>query len=119
MAHPDISGSLHLLGSEFITLYVEEGEEEWVYVEPACPGEVMSTVPCVGSYCRLVLPDRRRFTGRITRVVEYQRTRIILWVEHPYSPAIVTIAVPYPDYEGTRWWYVGLLRWFGQSPKIN
>ncbi|KAI9062470.1 hypothetical protein FKP32DRAFT_1604315 [Trametes sanguinea] len=95
------------------TLYVEEEEEEWVYVEPARPGEIMGAVPCVGSYCRLVLPDRRRFTGRITRVVEYQRTRIILRVEHPYSPAIVTVAVPYPFYEGTRWWYVGLLRWFG------
>ncbi|KAI9058099.1 hypothetical protein FKP32DRAFT_1606998 [Trametes sanguinea] len=95
------------------TLYVEEEEEEWVYVEPARPREIMGAVPCVGSYCRLVLPDRRRFTGRITRVVEYQRTRIILRVEHPYSPAIVTVAVPYPFYEGTRWWYVGLLRWFG------
>ncbi|KAJ3007722.1 hypothetical protein NUW54_g3434 [Trametes sanguinea] len=95
------------------TLYVEEEEEEWVYIESARPGEVMSAVPCVGSYCCLVLPDRHQFTGRITCVVEYQRAHIVLWVKHPYSPAIVTIAVPYPFYDGTQWWYVGLLRWFG------
>ncbi|KAJ8490081.1 hypothetical protein ONZ51_g2528 [Trametes cubensis] len=67
----------------------------------------------VDDYCRLVLPDQRRFTGRITRVVEYQQTRIILWVEHPHSPASVTLAVPYAFFEGTRWWYIRLRSWLG------
>lgn len=84
-------------------------EDAWIGVEPAAlKVERMSFVPQAGNYCRLVLPDQRRFMGRITRVVEYQKTRIILWVEHPYSPACITLAVPYPFYEGTRWWYIRL-----------
>ncbi|KAL7280537.1 hypothetical protein ACG7TL_005472 [Trametes sanguinea] len=65
------------------------------------------------------VPDNRRFTGRITRVLEYQQTCIILRVEHPYSPAIVTLAVPYPFYEGTRWWYIRLRWWFGYLTPDN
>ncbi|KAL7278571.1 hypothetical protein ACG7TL_007570 [Trametes sanguinea] len=57
---------------------------------------MMEVIPRVGSFCQLVLPDNRRFTGRITRVLEYQQTRIILRVEHPYSPAIVTLAEQNP-----------------------
>ena len=94
----------------------EEVDERdvWVDVEPANK-EVRPRwfVPRVGSYCRLVLPDQRRFTGRITRVVEYQQTRIVLWVEHPHSPASVTLAVPYAFFEGTRWWYIRLRSWLG------
>ncbi|KAI0659864.1 hypothetical protein C8Q70DRAFT_1053677 [Cubamyces menziesii] len=94
----------------------EEVDERdvWVDVEPANK-EVRPRwfVPRVGSYCRLVLPDQRRFTGRITRVVEYQQTRIVLWVEHPHSPASVTLAVPYAFFEGTRWWYIWLRSWLG------
>lgn len=89
-------------------------EDAWVGVEPTSPKvQRMWFVPGVGSYCRLVLPDQRRFMGRITRVVEYQQTRIILWVEHPYSPASITLAVPYSFYEGTQWWYIWLRRLFG------
>ncbi|KAJ2999640.1 hypothetical protein NUW54_g6909 [Trametes sanguinea] len=91
---------------------VEVDEEGWEYVEPVGSSCMMKVVPCVGSFCQLVLPDNCRFTRRITRVLEYQQTRIILRVKHPYSPAIVTLAVPYPFYEGTRWWYIRLHRWF-------
>ena len=98
-----------------VALGEEVGEQEvWVNVEPTGK-EVRPRwfVPRVGSYCRLVLPDQRRFTGRISRVVEYQQTRVILWVEHPHSPASITLAVPYPFFEGTRWWYIRLRSWFG------
>ncbi|KAH9895921.1 hypothetical protein C8Q73DRAFT_780830 [Cubamyces lactineus] len=42
-----------------------------------------------------------------------KETRVILWVEHPHSPASITLAVPYPFFEGTRWWYIRLRSWFG------
>ncbi|KAL7281596.1 hypothetical protein ACG7TL_004913 [Trametes sanguinea] len=98
---------------------VEVDEEGWEYIEPVGSSHMMEVIPRVGSFCQLVLPDNRRFTGRITRVLEYQQTRIILRVEHPYSPAIVTLAVPYPFYEGTRWWYIRLRRWFGYLTPDN
>ena len=71
----------------------------------------MGFMPAVGNYCRLVFPNQRRFMARVSRVVEYQETRVILWVEHTYSPAGITVAVPYPFYEGTQWWYLRLM-WF-------
>ncbi|KAI0654533.1 hypothetical protein C8Q70DRAFT_1058307 [Cubamyces menziesii] len=102
-----------------VALGEEVGEQEvWVNVEPTGK-EVRPRwfVPRVGSYCRLVLPDQRRFTGRISRVVEYQQTRVILWVEHPHSPASITLAVPYPFFEGTRWWRVSFdVRRYKYSP---
>ncbi|KAI0653382.1 hypothetical protein C8Q70DRAFT_1059372 [Cubamyces menziesii] len=102
-----------------VALGEEVGEQEvWVNVEPTSK-EVRPRwfVPLVGNYCRLVLPDQRRFTGRISRVVEYQQTRVILWVEHPHSPASITLAVPYPFFEGTRWWRVSFdVRRYKYSP---
>ncbi|KAL7280486.1 hypothetical protein ACG7TL_005418 [Trametes sanguinea] len=98
---------------------VEVDEEGWEYTEPVGLSHIMEVIPRVGSFCQLVLPDNRRFTGRITRMLEYQQTRIILRVEHPYSPAIVTLAVPYPFYEGTQWWYIRLRRWFGYLTPDN
>ncbi|OSD00349.1 hypothetical protein PYCCODRAFT_1469474 [Trametes coccinea BRFM310] len=80
---------------------VEVDEEGWEYLEPVGSSHMMKVVSHVGSFCQLVLPDNRRFTRHIIRVLEYQQTHIILWVEHPYSPAIVTLAVSYPFYEGT------------------
>ncbi|KAI0356120.1 hypothetical protein OH77DRAFT_1423711 [Trametes cingulata] len=105
------------------TVVFEDGAgniEEWVAVDPVDETvRPRGIVPRLGSYCRLVFQDRRRFVGRISRVVEYQETRIVLWVEHTYSPASITLAVPYPFYEGTQWWYIRLRRLLGYLQPDN
>ncbi|KAI0640366.1 hypothetical protein C8Q79DRAFT_930654 [Trametes meyenii] len=91
-----------------------EAQDEWVDVSPvASRVQRLGFMPAVGNYCRLVFPNQRRFMARVSRVIEYQETRIILWVEHTYSPAGITVAVPYPFYEGTQWWYLRLMRFLG------
>ncbi|KAI0669484.1 hypothetical protein C8Q78DRAFT_992607 [Trametes maxima] len=92
-----------------------EAQDEWIDVAPiGSRVQRMGFVPAVGNYCRLVFPNQRRFMARVSRVVEYQETRIILWVEHTYSPVGITVAVPYPFYEGTRWWYLRLMQFLGR-----
>ena len=60
-----------------------------------------SLMPPVGEYCWLVL-DRQaqRFLGRVTRVAQFQESRVIVLVEHVQSPAIVSITIPYEFYLG-------------------
>ena len=51
------------------------------------------------------------FSGRILRVAEYQMNHIIVLIQHIWSPAILSLAIPYEYFAGdeeTLWrWLVG------------
>ena len=68
-------------------------------------------IPSPTKLCQLVIRTRQelsehRFIGRFLKVAEYQETRVIVLIQHIQSPAIVSVAVAYEDFEGdtASWW---------------
>ena len=81
-----------------------------------------SRMPPVGEFCWLLInKDAQRFLGRITRVAQFQETRVIVVVEHVRSPAIVSVVVPYEFYcgatEETEGLWDRVVRWAYQRPR--
>ena len=51
-----------------------------------------------GRLCTFIRNDGRPFTGRVTRLIEHQRTRLLLQVTHVNSLARFSLVVPYELY---------------------
>ena len=76
-------------------------------------GKSVDSVPIPGTLCEFKRPDGKSFHGKVTRVVAYQVTRVIVQVEHRTSYGRFTLAVPYMYYVPTSWSVLAwVARWF-------
>ena len=62
-----------------------------------------------GRLCTFIRNDGRPFTGRVTRLIEHQRTRLLLQVTHVNSLARFSLVVPYELYYSPK--KARFLRW--------
>ena len=57
-----------------------------------------SPPPPIGSACCFITSKKTRFHGRISHVIERQRTRLIVQVAHVTGPGHFSLVVPYHYY---------------------
>ena len=70
-------------------------------------------VPNVNEHCLLVLPSGKWFRAKVTAITAWQKTHVIILVEHvDHSGMILTLAVPYKYHGPSRTWWEWMVSWF-------